>query len=281
MKSLTLQLKELKKKNKLGGRPISQHLRQLAQDRFQDVLDKRKEQTEHKRKVQAADAAEKRKLHEAKTREYLAKQAAAKTEQAWKKKRLDDEAAEKKVKSNLKSFHEQIAELVAKHLMSELKKFSPEDSNALKAHIKKPEVQARGKARKHLPLFTCMEKGETVAREVDPKVFRYIGSCVDTASMAKHNCDCSEAFEWLMCNGMRMYQHKEGVTGVGPVLHQLLNQTLPHYDHVCGHRWKSSVLLQEAGYNVDFAYLSGVWRYSHALGATYFPCGVRVWPPDF
>ena len=209
MKSLTLQLKELKKKNKLGGRPIAQHLRQLAQDRFQDVLDKRKEQTEHKRKVQAADAEEKRKLHEAKTREYLAKQAAAKTEHAWKKQRLDDEAAEKKVKSNLKSFHEQIAELVAKHLMSELKKFSPEESKALKAHIKKPEVQARGKARKNLPLFTCMEKGETVEREVDPKVFRYIGSCVEVASGRKHNCVCSEALEWLMCNGMRMYQHKD------------------------------------------------------------------------
>ena len=99
--------------------------------------------------------------------------------------------------------------------------------------------------------------------------------------MSKRNCVCSEALEWLMCKGKRMYQHKSGVTGVVPVLKELLEHTLPYYEHVCGHRWSAGTLLQHADYNVDFAYLAGVWRYSHALGATYFPCGVREWPPDF
>ena len=125
-----------------------------------------------------------------------------------------------------------------------------------------------------------MEKGETVAREVDPKVFRHIGSLVQAPGMSHHNCTCSEALEWVMCKGKRMYQHKTGVTGVGPVLKELLEFTLPYYQHVCGKRWSAGTLLQEAEYNVDFAFLAGVWRYSHALGATYFPGGVREWPPD-
>jgi len=82
-------------------------------------------------------------------------------------------------------------------LMTELPKFSPEAAKQLKANAQKPEVMGRGRARKNLPLFSCMEKGETVAREVDPKVFRYIGSLVQAPSMSHHNCikNCSEAFE--------------------------------------------------------------------------------------
>ena len=125
-----------------------------------------------------------------------------------------------------------------------------------------------------------MEKGETVAREVDPKVFRHIGSLVQAPGMSHHNCTCSEALEWVMCKAKRMYQHAYGVNGVGPVLKELLEFTLPYYEHVCGKRWSAQSLLQEADYNVDFAYLAGVWRYSHALGPTYFPGGVREWPPD-
>ena len=106
MQSLTKQLKELKKRQKLEGQPISMHLRQVAQDRFQDVLKERKEQQEEQQKVKAADAEEKRALHLAKSREYLARQAAINTERAWKRKRLEDAAAEKNIKSNLKQFHE-------------------------------------------------------------------------------------------------------------------------------------------------------------------------------
>ena len=156
--------------------------------------------------------------------------------------------------------------------MAEKEKFRPEGAaDELKANVQKKEVTDRGKRRTNLPLFSCMEKGETVAREVDPKVFRYIGSLVKSPGMSHHNCTCSEAFEWVMCRGQRMYQHKAGVTGVGPVLQELLQFTLPYYEHVCGQRWSAGTLLQEADYNVDFAYLAGVWRYSHALGATYFP----------
>ena len=106
MQSLTRQLKELKKRNKLEGRPISKYLREVAHDRFQDVLKQRKEQEEYKQKVKAADAEEKRKLHNAKSREYVSRQAAVNTEQAWKRQRLEDDAAQKKFKSNLKQFHE-------------------------------------------------------------------------------------------------------------------------------------------------------------------------------
>ena len=226
MQSLTKQLKELKKRQKLEGHPISKHLRQVAQDRFQDVLKERKEQQEHQQKVTAADAEEKRALHLAKSREYLARQAAISTEQKWKKQRLEEAAADKEVKSNLKQFHANIATVVAKHLMAELEKFRPDGAaDQLKANAQKPAVIARGRARKNLPLFSCMEKGETVAREVDPKV--YIGSLVQAPSMSHHNCFCSEAFEWLMCKGKRMYQHKTGVTGVGPLLMELLEFTLP------------------------------------------------------
>ena len=281
MQSLTKQLKELQKRQKLEGHPISKHLRQVAQDRFQDVLKERKEQQEHQRKVKAADAEEKRALHLAKSREYLARQAAISTEQKWKRQRLEEAAAEKGVKSNLKHFHATIATLVAKHLMAELEKFRPDGAaHELKANAQKRDVIARGRARKNLPLFSCMEKGETVAREVDPKVFRYIGSLVQAPGMSHHNCTCSEALEWVMCKGKRMYQQMYGVNGVGPVLKELLEFTLPYYEHACGKRWSAQPLLQEADYNVDFAYLAGVWRYSHALGATYFPGGVREWPPD-
>ena len=280
MQSLTRQLKDLKKRNKLEGHPISKYLREVAHDRFQDVLKRRKEQEEYKQKVKAADAEEKRKLHDAKSREYVSRQAAVNTEQAWKRQRLEDDAAQKKIKSNLKQFHEEIAALVAKHLMAELKKFSPESADQLNANAQKLEVVNRGKARRNLPLFSCMEKGETVAREVDPKVFRYIGSLVQAPGMSHHNCTCSEAFEWVMCKGQRMYQHAYGVNGVGPVLKELLEFTLPYYEHACGKRWSAQSLLQEADYNVDFAYLAGVWRYSHALGPTYFPGGVREWPPN-
>ena len=280
MQSLTKQLKELKKRQKLEGQPISKHLRQVAQDRFEDVLKERKEQQEHQQKVKAADAEEKRALHLAKSREYLARQAAISTEQKWKRQRLEEAAAEKEVKSMLRQFHANIATVVAKHLMAELEKFKAEGAaDELKANVQRIDVKRRGKGRKYLPLFSCMEKGETVAREVDPKVFRHIGSLVDP-SMSHHNCFCSEAFEWLMCKGKRMYQHKTGVTGVGPILQELLQFTLPYYDHVCGERWSAGTLLQEADYNVDFTYLAGVWRYSHALGPTYFPGGVREWPPD-
>ena len=120
MQSLTKQLKELKKRQKLEGQPISKHLRQVAQDRFQDVLKERREQQEDQQKVKAADAEEKRALHLAKSREYLARQAAISTEQKWKRQRLEEAAAEKEVQSNLKHFHANIATLVAKHFMAEL-----------------------------------------------------------------------------------------------------------------------------------------------------------------
>ena len=96
MQSLTKQLKDLKKRQKLEGQPISMHLRQVAQDRFQDVLKERKEQQEEQQKVKAADAEEKRALHLAKSREYLARQAAISTEQKWKKQRLEEAAADKR-----------------------------------------------------------------------------------------------------------------------------------------------------------------------------------------
>ena len=51
MQSLTKQLKELKKRQKLEGQPISMHLRQVAHDRFEDVLKERKEQQEEQQKV--------------------------------------------------------------------------------------------------------------------------------------------------------------------------------------------------------------------------------------
>ena len=173
MQSLTKQLKELKKRQKLEGHPISKHLRQVAQDRFQDVLKERKEQQEEQQKVKAADAEEKRALHLAKSREYLARQAAISAEQKWKKQRLDEAAADKEVKSNLKHFHATIATLVAKHFMAELERFRADGAaDELKANVQDPAVTARGKAKKNLPLFSCMEKGETVARSVDPKVFR-------------------------------------------------------------------------------------------------------------
>ena len=73
---------------------------------------------------------------------------------------------------------------------------------------------------------------------------------------------------------------KDGAIGVGPVLKELLEHTLPYYEHVCGQRWSVGIGLQDADYNVDSAYMSGVWRYSHALGPTYFPGGVREWPPN-
>ena len=98
MQSLTKQLKDLKKRQKLEGQPISMHLRQVAQDRFQDVLKERKEQQEEQQKIKAADAEEKRALHLAKSREYLARQAAISTEQKWKKQRLEEAAAEKEFK---------------------------------------------------------------------------------------------------------------------------------------------------------------------------------------
>ena len=49
MQSLTKHLKVLKKRQKLEGQPICKHLRQVAQDRFEDVLKERKEQQEHQR----------------------------------------------------------------------------------------------------------------------------------------------------------------------------------------------------------------------------------------
>ena len=155
----------------------------------------------------------------------------------------------------------------------------PEHGAALKAHVETKEVRNKGKARKNLPFFSCMEAGETVEREIDPKVFRYIGSVTLAPDMSKQNCVCSEAFEWLMCSGKRMYQHKSGVTGVGGVLKELLDHVCPYYEHVCYPRWSVGTLLTDADYNVDFAFLAGVWRYSHAVGEDYFPCGVRQWPP--
>ena len=53
----------------------------------------------------------------------------------------------------------------------------------------------------------------------------------------------------------------------------------PKYDSVCGQRWPAYELLNEQGFNLDFAFLAGVWRYSRALGAA-FPEGLPdVWPP--
>ena len=117
------------------------------------MLKERKEQQEHQQKIKAADAEEKRALHLAKSREYLARQAAISTEQKWKKQRLEEAAADKEVKSNLKHFHANIATWVAKHLMAELVKFRPEGAaDELKANVQKPAVTARGKQRKNRPL---------------------------------------------------------------------------------------------------------------------------------
>ena len=199
MQSLTKQLKELKKRQKLEGHPISKHLRQVAQDRFQDVLKERKEQQEEQQKVKAADAEEKRALHLAKSREYLARQAAISAEQKWKKQRLEEAAADKEVKSNLEKSTRISPRGWPTTSWRSLEKFRADGAaDELKANVQDPAVTARGKAKKTLPLFSCMEKGETVAREVDPKVFRYIGSLVQAPGMSHHNCTCSEALEWVM-----------------------------------------------------------------------------------
>ncbi len=69
-----------------------------------------------------------------------------------------------------------------------------------------------------------------------------------------------------------------GMTEIA-VLSTLWQRTLPFYEQLCGSRWNAHECLVEAWYNLDLAFLAGVWRYSHAVGIELFPCGVLVWPP--
>ena len=61
-------------------------------------------------------------------------------------------------------------------------------------------------------------------------------------------------------------------------LEGLLNACCPHYMDVCGSRFSGQQLLNEAQHFVDLAFLSGVFRYSKAIGSEAFPHGLHEWP---
>ena len=155
---------------------------------------------------------------------------------------------------------------------------SAAQKTAIRDHAVNPDVRRRGTRRFFLPEFTAMEPGDRVKKDVEPKVFRKIGTSVGGPGSSRLNCVASEPFEWLMCQQKRLYQTPHTVNGVASALTDFVNRTLPHYDIVVGERFKATELLLECDLIVDFAYLAGVWQYSNALGDK-FPPGVRQWPP--
>jgi hypothetical protein len=63
---------------------------------------------------------------------------------------------------------------------------------------------------------------------------------------------------------------------------ELVNQSFPSYSDLCSRRYSIDVLLHDACYFVDLAYVTAAWRYSQALGAngrSVFPPGLFAWPP--
>jgi hypothetical protein len=91
----------------------------------------------------------------------------------------------------------------------------------------------------------------------------------------RDRCHASEEFEWLLGNGKRIAE-----SGSTPcdLLTLFLRKTCPGWQQLCEPRWRSGILLNRHGLNMDLAFLEGFFRYSHAVGPA-FQCGLRVWPP--
>ena len=61
------------------------------------------------KELKTLDTENQRKVHDAKSREYLARQAALQTEQAFKKRKLEEEIEKKKIQKDFLDFHTNIA----------------------------------------------------------------------------------------------------------------------------------------------------------------------------
>ena len=119
-----------------------------------------------------------------------------------------------------------------------------------------------------LPNFKCHHEGASGV--LHEGVFRRVGTHKETTG-AVQALFASEAFEWDLCGGGRLYATR-GITGI-ELRGRMLSKVCPHYTQVCGNRWGERELVKEEQGCLDFAFLAGVWRYSRALGAS-FPDGL-------
>jgi hypothetical protein len=65
--------------------------------------------------------------------------------------------------------------------------------------------------------------------------------------------------------------------------HELVGHAFPDYVALCGRRNSPSVVLAEAHYFADLAFVTAAWRYSQSLGEhgpTVFAVGLFKWPPS-
>ena len=85
----------------------------------------------------------------------------------------------------------------------------------------------------------------------------------------------SEGFEWEMCGKARLGMKPENAVYY---FSKLLRHCCPAYMEVLD-RFGPATLLHNNRFNLDLAFLEGVWRYSHVLGKAWFPQGLYAWPP--
>ena len=86
----------------------------------------------------------------------------------------------------------------------------------------------------------------------------------------------SEPFEWVMCNFSKLTARSgDAILWFS----KFLRECCPKYMDLFDARFGPAVLVQSNGYNLDLAFLEGVWRYTHAVGKDWFPQGLYAWPP--
>ena len=87
----------------------------------------------------------------------------------------------------------------------------------------------------------------------------------------------SDSLEWVMCLGDRLASKPVGNDAMH-YLSKLLRTCCPSYLQVLK-RFGPATLLFRNNYNLDLAFLEGVWRYTAAVGRACFPQGLYAWPP--
>ena len=86
----------------------------------------------------------------------------------------------------------------------------------------------------------------------------------------------SEPLEWVMCNFTKLAAKPEDAMYY---FSMFLRACCPKYMDLFESRFGPAVLVESSGYNLDLAFLDGVWRYTHAVGKDCFPQGLYAWPP--
>ena len=88
----------------------------------------------------------------------------------------------------------------------------------------------------------------------------------------------SEAFSWRLLNHRKPESTSALHRAPCLLLDQLLRNSCPGYESLCSKRWSGKALLEESQNIADIAFLSGVFRFSAAVGETAFPLGLHEWP---